>query len=662
MNPLQDAFISYGRADSKQFANQLNDRLVALGYTIWFDFEDIPLGVDYQKQIDDGIEKADNFIFIISPHAINSPYCGLEIELALKRYKRIIPLLHVEQINRETWQERNPDGTDEQWVDYRAAGKHSSFPNMHPTIGKINWVYFREGLDDFERSFRGLIELIERQKDYVHQHTVLLSQALEWERNQKQTRYLLIGEARQQAEAWLSKRFDESQPPCQPTDLHCEYITESIKNANNLMTQVFICHAAEDRDVAEQVRRSLMRVGITTWIHYGDIEYGQDFQAAMTRGLEEADNVVFLMSPHSLRSPYCQKELAHAQSLHKHIIPLRAGAVDPAAIADNLRSLQYIDLTDNLTEADYQQDENDLLRILKQDEAYHHEHKVLLAKALKWQRQEHNPCILLRGYELQHAEAWLKLAEQSPSYPPTELHREFITASQRQPPGLSLDVFVSYSRTDSDFARQLNDALQRQGKRTWFDQESIASGADFQQEIYRGIEASDHFLFILSPQSVTSPYCADEVEYAAKLNKRIVTVRHRTVTGTDLHPELAKVQWIDFQGQETEFAASFQELIRTLDTAPEHLRFHTRLLLRAIEWQQHNQDSSYLLRGTDLKAADEWFQKSINKEPKPSKIQNIYIESSLLAKDQKQKARQQANRTLVASTLIANFTLIIGCY
>ena len=46
MTGLQDAFISYGRADSKQFAQNLNDRLVAQGLTIWFDFEDIPYGVD----------------------------------------------------------------------------------------------------------------------------------------------------------------------------------------------------------------------------------------------------------------------------------------------------------------------------------------------------------------------------------------------------------------------------------------------------------------------------------------------------------------------------------------------------------------------------------------------------------------------------------------
>lgn len=71
---------------------------------------------------------------------------------------------------------------------------------MHPEIGKINWVCFREGLDDFETSFAGLLELLERHKAYVHQHTVLLDQALTWERNQKQTRYLLIGSDREQAQ------------------------------------------------------------------------------------------------------------------------------------------------------------------------------------------------------------------------------------------------------------------------------------------------------------------------------------------------------------------------------------------------------------------------------------------------------------------------------
>jgi TIR domain len=98
-NSYYDAFISYGRPDSKTFVARLQDRFNSVGLRVWLDLNDIPLGVDYQNQIDDGIAKADNFLFVISPHSVNSDYCKKEIELALHLNKRIIPLLHVERIS-----------------------------------------------------------------------------------------------------------------------------------------------------------------------------------------------------------------------------------------------------------------------------------------------------------------------------------------------------------------------------------------------------------------------------------------------------------------------------------------------------------------------------------------------------------------------------------
>ncbi|MCZ8161454.1 MAG: toll/interleukin-1 receptor domain-containing protein, partial [Microcystis sp. LE19-196.1B] len=91
MKNFFDVFISYGRADSKAFAIKLNQRLTAQGLNVWFDEEDIPLAVDYQEQINDGIERTHNFIFIIAPHSVNSQYCLKEINLAIKYNKRIIP-------------------------------------------------------------------------------------------------------------------------------------------------------------------------------------------------------------------------------------------------------------------------------------------------------------------------------------------------------------------------------------------------------------------------------------------------------------------------------------------------------------------------------------------------------------------------------------------
>ncbi|MEM9215604.1 MAG: TIR domain-containing protein [Cyanobacteria bacterium P01_F01_bin.150] len=630
MNQFFDAFISYGRADSKAFASQLHNQLAEQGLNVWFDQNDIPLGVDFQEQINAGIEKSHNFIFVIAPHSVNSPYCLKEIELALALNKRIIPVLHVESISRKTWQQRNPHRTQESdWAAAQAKGEDSSFANMHPAIGKINWIYWRE-TDDAEAAFEGLLTLVRGHEDYVKLHTEILGKALVWERHQKQSQYLLVGAARTEAEEWLKTRFRNEQPPCIPADLHCEFITESTKNAHNLMTQVFLSHSDEDQEIEEQVRKSLMRYGFTVWSSQRDLDTGVDFLAAIRQGIETADNVVYLMSADALRSSYCQEEIQYALSLNKRIIPLRLTELAPEEISEEVRSLQYIDLADNMVETDYQQDESDLIKILNQDSAYYAQHKMLLAQALKWDRQQRNTSILLRRHNLRNAEAWLKVAGARSLHPATALHQAFINTSVEHPEAPSLDVFVSYSRKDSDMVRKLNDALQAQGKTTWFDQESIASGTDFQAEIYQGIETSDNFLFVISPNSINSPYCAGEVEYAAKLGKRFITVLHQPVASASLHPELAKVQWIDFNNHYGDFYANFSELVRTLDTDREHVHNHTKWSQRALEWQAQDKSHDLLLRGNEFAIAQNWLDRAIqeNKCPAPTPLQQHYVTSS----------------------------------
>ncbi|HBB36066.1 MAG TPA: histidine kinase [Cyanobacteria bacterium UBA8803] len=655
MNSCFDAFISYGRADSKAFATKLHDRLVEQGFRVWFDQNDIPLGVDYQKQIDDGLEKSHNFLFIIAPHSINSPYCGLEIELALRRNKRIIPLLQVEQITQETWQQRNPGRPLSEWEDYKAKGKHSSFPNMHPAISKINWVYMREGIDDFEKSFAGLLEILERDRDYVHQHTYLLTKALLWEHHQKQSRYLLVGAERLEAEAWLKFRFQARQPPCEPTDLHCEFICESTKNAENLMTQVFLSYADEDRAFMEKVAKTLRREAITIWTNKTDIKTGVEYGEVINRGIEQADNMVFLISSASLKSVYCHKELTYALSFNKRIIPLLIEEIDPEQISPELRTIQFIKCPQDQDELNYQADMAKLIQIVQEDATYYEQHKLVLTKALKWEQQKRNPSILLRGFDLRLTEAWLKGAKVRSAksgstslseHPPTALQEEFIAESLKQPPEAALDVFISYSRADSEFARKLNNGLQIQNKTTWFDQESIASGEDFEREIFKGIESCNNFLFIISPHSINSPYCANEVEYAQKLNKRIVTVLYQKVDPKDLHPVLASVQWIDFNNHRGDFFTNFGELTRTLDADPEYIRNHTRLLLKAMEWEREGQDDSFLLRGKNLKTGEEWLAQSANKEPPPTELQVQYLKAS-----QELPKRQVKPRTVLLTSV-----------
>ncbi|MBT9317410.1 toll/interleukin-1 receptor domain-containing protein [Leptothoe spongobia] len=658
MGDLYDVFISYGRPDSKDFVFKLYKRLTDAGYRVWCDFNDIPLAVDFQNQIDSGIEKSHNFLFVISPHAVNSPYCAKEIDRALHDQKRIIPLLHVEEIDRETWQWRHPDGTDAQWQDYRAQGLHSSFPNMNPQISKINWVYMRESEDNFDQSLASLEQIFHRHRGYVEQHTQLLNAALAWERQQKQTEFLLLGETRQLAEQWLNQRFKDEQPPCVPTDLHCEFITESVKNAHNKMTQVFLAYAQADAQVMNRIRRSLWRQGFTVWSNQTDIPTGEAFKRVVNRGIEEADAMVYLLSPDSLQSQYCQYELNYAVALKKRVIPILVRPLTVVPVSPALQSLQYIDLTDNVKADDYRLDESELIKTLNHDGAYYSQHKHLLVKALKWKRQQQNPSILLRGYDLRQAEAWLKTARGRANHGATDFHSEFIQTSLDHPPPASIDVFISYSSADADIARTLNNALQSQGKTTWFDQESIAAGtANFQREIYQGIEVSDNILFILSPRSVSSPYCTLEVEHAARFNKRFVTILHQPVKAADLHPELAKVQWLDFSQQRGNFTTHFNHLIRILDTDRDHVQSHTKWLQRSLEWQQKEQSDDLLLRGAESAIATQWLQASQkqSKTPVVTEGQQAFIiasQAALAAESRREKRRMMITQSLLAGVSV----------
>ena len=603
MQQFFDAFISYSRADSKAFASQLEKRLSSLGWQVWFDQNDIPPAVDWQQQIKEGIERAHNFIFIIAPRSIKSPYCQQEIEIASQYHKRIIPLLH---INAEEF-----------------------LPLMPSVIRDTNWLPFQEDINDLEQSFLSLIEVLEKDRDYVEQHTDFLIQALDWLRNKKQTNYLLIGESRIKGQKWLTTKL-EHQYPCLPTNLHGEFISESVKNAHNLMTQVFLSHAEEDSNFTQTISQNLMLEGFTIWTNHTDISSGEKFQDAIKRGIEEADNVVYVMSNNSLKSPYCQQELAHALTYYKRIIPLLIEPIEMDSVPEQIRSLQFINLINYQQQFIYQKGVGELIKILHQEATYYEQHKILLAKALKWQRQNHNPSILLRGYNLRYAQTWLKVAQKHQQHPPTSLHQEFISKSVQRPEDTSLGVFISYSRADADFARRLNEALQMQGKTTWFDQENIAPGVDFQQEIHQGISMSDNFLFIISPNSINSPYCADEVDYARKLNKRMVTLLYREVEPDKIHPDLAKIQWIDFNRPGVDFYAYFSELIRTLDTDREYVANHTKWLQRSREWQQKGQTADLLLRGNEFTVAQNWLEEAQREQkcPRPTTEQKAFLKAS----------------------------------
>ncbi len=65
-------------------------------------------------------------------------------------------------------------------------------------------------------------------------------------------------------------------------------------------------------------------------------------------------------------------------------------------------------------------------------------------------------------------------------------------------PEENMDVFISYSRSDSDIAERLYDVLTEQGKRVWYDKHNLTEGGNFMEEIKKAIRTTKYFIPILS--------------------------------------------------------------------------------------------------------------------------------------------------------------------
>src|ERR1700746_1755245 len=120
------------------------------------------------------------------------------------------------------------------------------------------------------------------------------------------------------------------------------------------------------------------------------------------------------------------------------------------------------------------------------------------------------------------------------------------------------EVFISYARTDQGFARDLNAALEKSKRATWMDWRSIPDSAQWRAEIFAAIEAADNFLFLVSPDSLRSPMCKQEVAHAVASGKRIITILYHQARRKDLFPGLGEIQWINYP--ELGFKRTFQKV------------------------------------------------------------------------------------------------------
>ena len=153
-------------------------------------------------------------------------------------------------------------------------------------------------------------------------------------------------------------------------------------------------------------------------------------------------------------------------------------------------------------------------------------------------------------------------------------------------------VFISYSRKDKDFVRKLNDSLDSSEIEAWVDWEGIPPSSDWMDEISRAIEGADAFLFVISPDSLASKVCGDELALGIKYNKKLIPILHRDPSkGTVMHDKLSSHNWV-YMREQDDYDAGITKALESISVDLDWVRQHTRLLQRAREWENKNRNKN----------------------------------------------------------------------
>lgn len=109
------------------------------------------------------------------------------------------------------------------------------------------------------------------------------------------------------------------------------------------------------------------------------------------------------------------------------------------------------------------------------------------------------------------------------------------------------DIFISYSRKDSETVNKFVERFEKEGLRVWIDRDGIESGDAFKHVIVEAIMESSIFLFFSSSASNSSEYTAKEVGFAIKKKKTIIPIKLDSSEYNDeVMFDLVNIDYVDY--------------------------------------------------------------------------------------------------------------------
>lgn len=197
------------------------------------------------------------------------------------------------------------------------------------------------------------------------------------------------------------------------------------------MHDAFISYARRDsREFVERLGDALEAIGKDVWVDLEDIPPASQWERDLRDGVAASGSFVFVISPRSVSSEHCRRELDCARDGNKRIIPVVhrevADAEAPAAVA----SLNWIPQQGSF-EDDFDGSVRKLVQAIETDLDAVRAHTRWQERAQEWRDGDRARGLLATGAELRDADQWLE-AQTGRVPEPTAVQAEWIAAGRRQ--------------------------------------------------------------------------------------------------------------------------------------------------------------------------------------------------------------------------------------
>jgi tetratricopeptide (TPR) repeat protein/WD40 repeat protein len=193
--------------------------------------------------------------------------------------------------------------------------------------------------------------------------------------------------------------------------------------------RIFICYSRADVDFVQLLDAVLQSHAVETDLDLR-FEITPDYREELEDKLLRSDAILFIISPSSVTSENCRRELLLAAAHNKRILAiLHRDGFDNKDLLPQISKPEWLFMR---TRDDLDHRLPALLTAINTDFELMRMHTLFSLRAREWEQSSYNKHFLLRGPLLVAAQQWLpkasRNAEQLPN--PTELQSKYILASQ----------------------------------------------------------------------------------------------------------------------------------------------------------------------------------------------------------------------------------------